>query len=1114
MVADERGGARVYIAQDGRTVYVNRGRETDAYDAKTGAAGVTFRGPDAPMMVQNVWTLDRDRVALFGFPLRVPSVWDSKTGAPLPPLFGANGPPGLPAAAVECQLSPDGRYLFTGGQGAFQGQSYGPAPYQVVEAATGKVVHDGTWQYGAARFTEDGSRVLIAETSGRVRWVKLPTGEVEADWGFQANAFPRMIDGLTADGSLFSYFGKPPGLPFAHYLIDGKTGQVLRKLPPGFAAERGVLSADGRWLAGVVSDPQNFRQFSAVVADTRTGAVLARTPVNGDMNDLQFAAFTADGRSFAVYHRGKRELAVYELRGNLPPVPGDAAVPAAGPVPPKWAQVAVLPPIDPAPPVQVPPPVRPELPVAAALQPRWTVVTQAGIVANGMPQPPLYAPDGRTIVLSGGDTGTILTFDPKTGAAGATFDGHKGPGGVHWLTPLAGDRVASRGFDAKFATWDAKTGKRVDELKYPDLPPMPAGLNGHAGVTNAVSPGGRYTAAARKESAQPVVPGPLRILDTVTGKEVVKAEWNGGQVVFTADESRVFVYDGFGKAQWYKLPSGEPDGGWQTGDTKERSRLVGMSNDGRVLLYHGPPAAGQPYGAYLIDGKTGQVIRKLGGFPYQTAWNTLSADGRFVAITLIDFRGAAVWYTDVFEVATWRLVGRIAPPEKSKQQPAQVGFSPDGKDVAVFFPAAKELSVYALPEAGAPVAVLPGPPVAPGAGDLAPPQAGGVPELKARWAVAADVGPAAAQFGYDPTAARLFLRNPAGQTVTVVDARTGRTVPERVEGLRWPKAGEMFTLPNERIAYRDWADPAVAVWNVKVGKADDPLPVPDVPPGPDKQNRRQARPSPDGKFMAVARYSPTRAPAPFRVFDLATGKAVVATEWTGGNVYFTADSSRVFVNEASGRCRWFKLPSGEADGEWDLPARDPTGTSRVTDVSADGRVVGYHGLRLPAGGTSAVLDGKTGEVVRAFGNDYLVAWHVSLSADGRLAALMRQPAGADRQLYGIDVIEVATGRVVGRAPLPTGGAMAVAYYMLTPDGRGLVVHNPRQNRLQWFDVPELPAEVAPKAKDVPVPPVAPAPPPEEDPKIAPAPRPVGGPEVAPPPRPVPKPDPPPFPRAA
>src|SRR5262249_58416736 len=141
-----------------------------------------------------------------------------------------------------------------------------------------------------------------------------------------------------------------------------------------------------------------------------------------------------------------------------------------------------------------------------------------------------------------------------------------------------------------------------------------------------------------------------------------------------------------------------------------------------------------------------------------------------------------------------------------------------------------------------------------------------------------------------------------------------------------------------------------------------------VPLGPDRRNPRTVWMSPDGKFMAVARLATPEAPAPLRVLEVATQKAVVSMDWTGGTVHFTADSSRVLVAEAGGKCRWFKLPSGEPDGEWELPKPEGGRPPRVTDIAADGRLVAYAGPGVGREKAAfAVAGGKTGEGGRGLG---------------------------------------------------------------------------------------------------------------------------------------------------
>src|SRR5439155_18124293 len=187
---------------------------------------------------------------------------------------------------------------------------------------------------------------------------------------------PPTVVGLSADGALVHLFGRPPGLPLDNYLLDGQTGQVLRKLGFAFNRDRSVLSADGRWLAGVVNDTPEFRRFFAVIADARTGTVLVRTPIDGDMNDLQRVAFAADGKAFVLHHRGNREVTAYELRGAVPGVGPEVRVPAPlGPIPERvrpGTPVVQAPPVQPRDPGLVPVPNG--LPVPP-LKPRWTVAT-------------------------------------------------------------------------------------------------------------------------------------------------------------------------------------------------------------------------------------------------------------------------------------------------------------------------------------------------------------------------------------------------------------------------------------------------------------------------------------------------------------------------------------------------------------------------------------------------------------------------------------------------------------------------------------------------------------------------------------------------------------------
>ncbi|HSQ57312.1 MAG TPA: hypothetical protein VLM40_16440, partial [Gemmata sp.] len=86
----------------------------------------------------------------------------------------------------------------------------------------------------------------------------------------------------------------------------------------------------------------------------------------------------------------------------------------------------------------------------------------------------------------------------------------------------------------------------------------------------------------------------------------------------------------------FKLPSGEPDGGWDFGPPppEQRHLVFGVSADGSVLAYRVPAGPkGNESGPAVVDGKTGSVIRRFTKHHFASDVS-LSADGRRVAVLL------------------------------------------------------------------------------------------------------------------------------------------------------------------------------------------------------------------------------------------------------------------------------------------------------------------------------------------------------------------------------------------------------------------------------------------------------------------------------------------------
>jgi len=198
--------------------------------------------------------------------------------------------------------------------------------------------------------------------------------------------------------------------------------------------------------------------------------------------------------------------------------------------------------------------------------------------------------------------------------------------------------------------------------------------------------------------------------------------------------------------------------------------------------------------------------------------------------------------------------------------------------------------------------------------------------------------------------------------------------------------------------------------------------------------------------------NPKNADLPFQIIDAKTQKPIRLLTWKGGNAHFTADSSRLLLAEWSGRCRWFKLPSGEDDGSWDLGLPPEGRTHWVGSISADGSVLGYNGpaaLKI-SGQAPAVLDGKTGQVKHSFAKDHFYTFAAVVSEDGRRAVVMRNLEGKGTSSY--DVIDIATGANVGWCRIPSGQSLPTA--SLSTDGTSLTIFNPETETLHAFDVPK------------------------------------------------------------
>ena len=331
---------RAFFSPDGQTLYVHSptvGR-VEAFDARSGKPGLVFKGEPERNPLRWIAVLDRDRIATAAFGPNPPLLWDGKTGEPIGPLIRPESipapPEGIPAAARTFAVSPSGRYVFVGYQGRYkpgpmnQAGEYEPAPYRVVDIVTEKPVLSGEWRTGAAAFSADSSSLVIAETTGKLKRVKLPGGTTEAEWTTGPTPMQSLLPGHPSEGEYLLYFGPltPPPAAFGMHLLDAKTGQVVRTFPG--SRNEATLSRDGLTVAYFqVGFTDRQPHLTAVVVESGTGRTLGRTRLDANANDLGHLEISPDLRSVMAYNRVKKELAVYPLAAEMvaaTPKPKDA----------------------------------------------------------------------------------------------------------------------------------------------------------------------------------------------------------------------------------------------------------------------------------------------------------------------------------------------------------------------------------------------------------------------------------------------------------------------------------------------------------------------------------------------------------------------------------------------------------------------------------------------------------------------------------------------------------------------------------------------------------------------------------------------------------------------
>jgi len=788
------------------------------------------------------------------------------------------------------------------------------------------------------------------------------------------------VQALSGNGAVAALWVPDGERPPGVVALDTRTGKVLHHVFQPRKVEPS-LSRDGRYL--LVPTTGGGRGEGATVFDLTAKAAVADVAPPAGYTWL-LPVILPDGSGCVAIARApdRRAVVRYDFRPD--------------------GVVAVKPP-DPAPPVPAP------AGAPAKLVQRFQADTGRAIVGN-----PLIDPSGKAIVVAVQGPPSMTAFDARTGKELARLDTLTGN---PWqFFALDGARFGYQNqTDPHVVVWDPLA-KLTANRPYPRFP---------AGAPDlAVSPDGRYFATCpRPQNAEVGAPAPLTVTDTQTPRPVVNTVVPAGRAYFTADSARALVADDTGRFRWYALPGGRADGdgwGFDLAPNGFNSRGVAVSPGGRWVLFEADlPGRGRTH--HLLDGKTGAVVHSFPAKRYNGR-GAVADDGR-VAFVRNDGLGTG---NSVEVLDAKGVVLATAPIPRGKG--AVVALSWPARAVVMYERDTGRLTVYDLPDAAV------APPVPP----PAPPAAG------LRWRAPTD---------------KLFVRLHVSEGAGVVyataagpgglgafDLKTGAPRADLADFAR-PATHYLAPFGPGRVGAWRFASRTVRVWDEKAGSELGAVEIPDVPPpAAGKGHYPYTALSPDGKVAASGfdRGGPELDQnLPLVLYDLTANRAVRELTWSGGHVHFTADGGRALVAETAGRGRWYKLPGGEPDGEFDL-GRPASWKHEVLGMSADGAVLAYYGPRGGGGMRPLTVDGKTGAVIRVFPPASNSNTRVCVSADGRRAAW----TAGEKDGFVAYAADARTGAPLGR--FPVGGTFA--FPALSADGSVLIVATYPNGGIHAFDV--------------------------------------------------------------
>lgn len=304
---------------------------------------------------------------------------------------------------------------------------------------------------------------------------------------------------------------------------------------------------------------------------------------------------------------------------------------------------------------------------------------------------PYFDHDGQLLVIVGRRI-EAASVNARTGKSGPDLAAVGDLGTQHTFVLEKGKLLiqSDRGKEKNLVVWDTSTGKSSV---------IPFTNPGNGVPSLHYSANGRYVSIGDPREGKKGGPEtPFRLLDTKTGKTIISMDWHNGRVLFTSDSSRVLTVDSSDRFRWFKLPTGQADGGWKFDREPSRAnaKALSMSADGSVILYSGAPPK-ERNSIHILDGKTGAILHTFPPRTYHDSYGWVSPEGDSVVLVRTDGNGPGL-AVEMFDTKG-NMLAKVTAPGSGGMAGAiyQFALSWESRTVAMYERATKKLLLYDLP---------------------------------------------------------------------------------------------------------------------------------------------------------------------------------------------------------------------------------------------------------------------------------------------------------------------------------------------------------------------------------------------------------------------------------